>query len=179
MNCVASFCCRHCRKEGPVVPEAMEFMADGSCVLDMGGHKGVKATFQTDKDSNLTIKILALPSTYHYCLLTYTLTFCGPDGSEYVYVRPPAAPHPEFKDVVGIFSAHTDLGDAATEITADHKFRMHMHYLVPGEKNYYDIFMDGTCTYAGGIITYTPEHDTSPVLTKYIRDFVVKCDEKA
>jgi hypothetical protein len=168
-------------KEGTKAPEAMEFMADGTCILEVGGHAGVKGTFRTDADSKLTLKYGAEPKavlTYHYCLLTFMLTFCQSDGSDIYYMRPPSAPHPEFKDLVGIFLAHNDLGDAVTEITPDHRFRAHLHSLDNNEKSYYDTSMDGTCTYADGIITYIPEHDNSPEKSKYFRDFVVKCDEK-
>src|ERR1700733_5585772 len=71
-------------KEGPRVPEVMDFKADGTCIIDVDGHTDVPATFQTDKDSNLTFKILTSSVTYHYCLLTHTLSFCGKDGNEYI-----------------------------------------------------------------------------------------------
>jgi hypothetical protein len=34
--------------------------------------------------------------------------------------------------------------------------------------------MDGTYTYADGVITYYPEHSTAPQPDEYIRDFVIR-----
>ena len=71
-----------------------------------------------------------------------------------------------------------EMGSSATEITGAHKFRAHLHDLVPDDHTYYDIHIEGTYTYADGIGTYFPEHSNAPEQDKYLRDIIMKRDEK-
>jgi hypothetical protein len=48
------------------------------------------------------------------------------------------------------------------------------------DHTYHDIYMDGICSYADGIVTYTPENSKMPKEDeeyKYFRDFIVRRDK--
>jgi hypothetical protein len=96
--------------------------------------------------------------------------------------KPPNSLHTDYYDSSitrngPAFQMHNDVGDAAGEITAEHKFRGHYHDLVAEDHTYFDIYIDGKCTYADGIVTYLPEHSNLPHQDKYLRDFIVRRDK--
>lgn len=159
--------------------DAIEFRADGSCLVDSGERTGISAKYHADPDGSLRIEADTGSQTvyaYSYQLHKYTLVLSKDDKPDLYYVRLIEGSHPQFGEIVGIFYSHSDLGDSAGEITADHKFREHLHDFVPGEHRYYDINMDGKCTYTNGVVTYIPEHSNAPQQDKYLRDFIVKRD---
>jgi hypothetical protein len=139
-------------------PDAIEFRSDGSCIVDAGERTGILGKYHAYPNGSL--KIDADTGTQ----------------TEYTYNYRPEGPHPQFAEIVGIFRAHSDLGDSAGEITADHRFRDHLQDLVPEEHVYYDINIDGKCSYSNGVVTYVPEHSNAPQQDKYLRDFIVKRD---
>jgi hypothetical protein len=160
-------------------PDAIEFRVDGSCIVDSGERSGIPGKYHAYPNGSLTINAdtgTQTEYTYNYQLLKYTLVLSKDDKSSLFYVRLPEGPHPRFAEIVGVFYSHSDLGDSAGEITADHKFRDHLQNLVPEEHAYYDINMDGVCSYSNGVVTYVPEHSNAPQQDKYLRDFIVKRD---
>jgi hypothetical protein len=162
-------------------PDAIEFRPDGSCLVDSGERTGIPGKYHVSPDGHLSISTNAgshTGYTYQYQLLKHTLVLSPNENVSLIYVRLPEGLHPQFTEIVGIFQMHTDLGDSATEITADDKFRVHLRSLVPEEHTYYDISMDGKCSYAKGVVTYVPEHSDAPQQDKYLRDFIVKRDAK-
>jgi hypothetical protein len=166
---------------GSDAPDVIEFRPDGKCILEANGTSNIAGTYLADVDGTLRIKSeTASPYAYKfkYQLQNYTLILVQNDKEALFYVRPPDGPHPKFDDILGTFDMHNDLGDSAGEITAAHTFRDHLHDLVPDDHTYYDIYIDGKCTYAGGVVTYVPEHSNAPEQDKYLRDFIVKRDEK-
>src|SRR5579859_2733079 len=160
-------------------PDAIEFRSDGSCIVDAGERTGILGKYHADPNGSLKIDAntgTQTEYTYNYQLLKYTLVLSKDEKSSLFYVRLPEGPHPQFAEIVGIFHAHSDLGDSAGEITADHRFRDHLQDLVPEEHVYYDINIDGKCSYSNGVVTYVPEHSNAPQQDKYLRDFIVKRD---
>jgi len=162
-------------------PNAIEFRPDGSCLVDAGERTGIAGKYHVNRDGTLKIEAdtgTKTEYTYHYQLLKYTLVLSQDEDTTLYYVRLPDGPHPRYDEIVGIFQAHNDLGDSAGELAADYTFRSHLLNLPPGEHTYYDISMDGKCTYADGVVTYIPEHSNAPQQDKYLRDFIVKRDAK-
>ena len=166
---------------GSDAPDAIEFRPDGSCIFEADGTTNIISKFMTDGEGKLKIEAQAIfrPAyEFKYELHTYTLVLSQDGKEDLYYVRPPDAPHPRFDDILGIFGMHNDLGDSEGEITAGHTFRDHLHDLVPDDHTYYDISIYGKCTYADGVVTYFPELSNAPEQDKYLRDFIVKHDEK-
>ena len=160
-------------------PDAIEFRADGSCIVDSGERTDIPGKYRAYPNGSLKIEAdtgTQTEYTYDYKLLKYTLVLSKDQKSSLFYVRLPEEPHPQFAEIVGIFYSHSDLGDSAGEITADHKFRDHLQNLVPEEHSYYDINIDGMCSYSNGVVTYVPEHSNAPQQDKYLRDFILKRD---
>jgi len=161
--------------------DVIDFHADGTCLVDAGDHSALSGKYHTYPFNRLTIEANTGTRTkygYKYQLLNYTLVLTDADQDPLYYVRAPEGPHPQFSEIVGLFGAHTNLGDTAGEVTADHTFKVHVLSLVAEDHTYYDFTMDGKCTYADGIATYYPEHTTEPQPDKYVRDFIVKRDGK-
>lgn len=166
------------RPLGAEVLDAIEFHPDGTCLVDIDERNGVAAKYETS-DGHLRIETDGTSQkeyAYPYQLLNYTLTLQQNDGTRLIYVRMPGGPRPQFKEILGIFGMHNELGDTAGEITADYKFRDHLHDLIPDDHTYYDIHMDGTCSYSNGVVTYVPEHSDAPQQDKYLRDYIIKRD---
>jgi len=166
---------------GSVAPDAIEFRPDGSCLVDASDHIGIAGKYETTAEGHLTIeadtgewKEFNAP----YELGKYTLTLQPNNETMLIYVKMPEGSRPQFDEILGIFSAHNELGDSAGGLTADHKFLEHLHDLDPDEYTYYDIHMDGTFSYSNGIVTYLPEHSDAPQQDKYLRDFIIKRDGK-
>ena len=166
---------------GSVAPDIIDFRADGTCLVDAADRTGVAGKYEITEDDRLTIEAdVGAWKEFNapFELLKYTLTLQPSDGTTLIYVRMPDGPRPRFSEIIGTFFAHNDSSDSAAEITADHKFRAHLHDLMAEEHTYYDIQMDGTCSYSNGIVTYVPEHSDAPQQDKYLRDFIVKRDAK-
>jgi hypothetical protein len=166
---------------GSDAPDAIEFRPDGSCIFEADETTNIVSKFQADGEGKLTIEAAAIFRSaykFKYQLHKYTLVLSQDGKDDLYYVRPPDAPHPKFDDVLGIFGMQNEMGSSAGEITAAHTFRDHLHDLVPDDHTYYDLYIDGKCTYADGVVTYFPEHSNAPEQDKYIRDFIVKHDEK-
>lgn len=166
---------------GSVAPDSIEFRADGTCLVDAAGRTGVAGKYEVSEDERLTIEadVGAWKEFNAPCeLLNYTLTLEPSGETELIYVRMPDGPRPPFSEILGTFSMHNDSGDSAGEITGDHKFREHLHDLDSDEHTYYDIHIDGTCSYSNGIVTYLPENSDAPQPDKYLRDFIIKRDAK-
>lgn len=166
---------------GSVAPDVIDFRADGTCLVDAAGRSGVAGKYEVTEDDRLTIdsdvgawKEFSAP----YELLKYTLTLEPSAGTTLVYVRMPDGPHPRFNEIFGTFAIHNDSNDFAWEVTEDQKFHEHLHAFVPDDRTYYDIHMDGTCSYSNGIATYELEHSDAPQQDKYLRDFIIKRDAK-
>jgi hypothetical protein len=166
---------------GSDAPDAIEFRPDGSCIFEADETTNIVSKYQVDGEGNLTIDAAAIfRSAYKFkCQFhKYTLVLSQDGKDDLYYVRPPGVPHPKFDDVLGIFGMTNEMGSSATGITADHTFRAHLHDLVPEDHTYYDIYIDGKYTYADGVGTYMIEHSNAPEQDKYVRDFIVKRDEK-
>lgn len=164
--------------EGVDTPDAIEFSSNGACLRDVGDNRHIAAKYQIDREGRLVIVAdtsTTTTYTYQYQLLNHTLKLAGDDLTLF-YVRPPESQHPRFEEIVGTFGMHSDLGESAGQITSDHKFREHLHNFVPDDHAYYDIHMDGTCSYGDGVVTYLPEHSNAPQKDKYLRDFIIKRD---
>jgi len=162
-------------------PDAITFRPEGSCVFDDGERRGAAGKYLADAAGHIKIEADAGPRKkykYRYKLLRYTLVLSDDDGNSLYYVRPAEGPHPSFNEILGIFSAHNDLGDTKGEITEDHHFRAHLLTLNAEDHTFYEISMDGSCNYEDGVVTYLPEHSDDPQADKYVRDFIVKRDEK-
>jgi len=162
-------------------PDLIEFHPDGTCAIDAGDESGLQAKYHSYPFDRLTIEATAGDRKkygYKYQLLKYTLILTSGEEDPLYYVRAPDGPHPEFSEITGLFGAHSDLGNSAGEITADRTFKIHVLSLVAEDRTYYDITMDGKCTYVDGIVTYYPEHNTESRPDKYVRDFIVKRDTK-
>ena len=160
-------------------PDAIEFRPDGSCLVESGERTGIPGKYHTDPDGHLRIEAdtgTKTEYTYKYQVLKYTLVLSQDDNPSLFYVRLTNGSHPQFSEIVGTFHVHTDLGDSAGEITADYKFRQHLKNLVAEEHTYYDIYIDGKCSYSDGVVTYVPEHSNAPQQDKYLREFIVKRD---
>jgi hypothetical protein len=160
-------------------PDAIEFRADGTCLIGSGEGAGVAGKYHAQPDGVLKITADAgsqTEYTFNYQLLKYTLVL-SKDGKPFLYyVRLPEGSAPQFTEIVGIFHANSDQGESAGEITADHKFRDHLCDLVASDHTYFDIKIDGTCSYSEGVVTYNPLHSDAPQQDKYLRDFIVKRD---
>src|SRR5579862_7103801 len=166
---------------GSIAPDAIEFRADGTCLVDAAGHSGVAGKYEVSEDDRLTIEadVGAWKEFNAPCeLLKHTLTLEPNDDTDLIYVRMPDGPHPQFNEILGTFSLHNDSVDSVGEITAEHKFREHLHDLDSDDHTYYDIHIDGTCTYSNGIVTYLPEKSDAPQQDKYLRDFIIKRDSR-
>ena len=166
---------------GSDAPDAIEFRPDGSCIFEADGTTNIKSTYKADGDGSLKIEARAIFRSayeFNYQLHSNTMVLSQDGKEDLYYVRLTDGPHPKFDEILGIFGMHNDLGDSEGEITAGHTFRDHLHDLVPDDHTYYDISIDGKCTYADGVVTYFPEHSNAPEQDKYLRDFIVKRDEK-
>jgi hypothetical protein len=164
---------------GSVAPDAVDFRADGTCLVDAAGRAGVAGKYEVSEDDHLTIEAdVGAWKEFNapYELLNYTLTLQPSDETTLIYVRMPDGSRPQFSEILGTFALHSDLGDSAGEITADHKFREHLHDFMADDHTYYDIHMDGSCSYSNGIVTYVPEHSDAPQQDRYLRDFIIKRD---
>ena len=164
------------RPVGPWVPDDIEFHADGSCTIDNDERSGTTGRCQVHPNGQLSVASGKTPRdsfTNAYRLLNYTLQVSQTGGSDLLYVRAPRPPHPTKADILGIYWAHSALGDAGTELSADHTFRVRSVDLMP-DHTYYEIQMAGAYVYEDGVIAYFPERSNAPQKDRYIRDFVVK-----
>ena len=169
------------RAEGTKVLDAIDFQPEGKCVVASHGHTDLKGTYSMDEDGLLTIVAPeASPATYEYTFRYFptSMILTTKDGDEFNYAIPPAAPHPKESEVTGMFLVHTELGDALTELSADHTFRIHLHQYDNDEHTFVDIAMDGNWTYSDGIVEYRPKNQVSPLKFEYVRDFMTKRDDK-
>jgi len=161
-------------------PDAIDFHPDGSCFVDIGDHSNIGGKYETDDAGNLTLDPAGNPeSKYHFQRLKCSLILAKDGESPLYYGLLPTQPSPvAFSDVIGTYLARDKYGDSNTEITPDHKFQIHAHQLDLDGHVYYDLLMDGTCSYADGVITYTIAHSVGPEQDQYLRDLVVKHDDK-
>jgi hypothetical protein len=162
-------------------PDAIEFRPGGSCLIDSGERTGILGKYRASANGRLKIAAesgMWKDYTCKYELHKITLVLDPDEETSLIYVRLPEGPHPEFTEILGTFFAHTDLGDSAGEITADHKFRDHLRYVDHERHTYEEAEIDGKCTYADGVVTYLPEKSDAPQQEKYMRDFIVKRDAK-
>jgi len=169
------------RQEGVKVLDAIDFQPNGVCLVAANGHTDLKGTYSLDDDGLLTIVAPeASPSTYQYTFRYFpnSMVLTTKDGDEFNYAVPPAGPHPKENEIIGIFLAHTELGDALTEIDADHTFRIHLHQYDNDEHTFVDVAMDGAWTYRDGIVDYHPKNQASTIKLEYLRDFLTKRDDK-
>jgi hypothetical protein len=160
--------------------DGIEFLATGICRVDQDDRAKLAATYHTTEDGRIFIESKETKKPvyeYRYESLKQTIIFSAAENVALIYAHPSDEPHPKFAELVGIFLMHSDAGDSATEITADSHFRAHLHDLVPENHTYFDIVMDGRCTYSDGVVTYLIEHSNAPQRDKYIRDFILKRDD--
>jgi hypothetical protein len=160
--------------------DSIDFQHDGNCIVDSGERTGIPGKFHFYSGGGLSIEVetgIHAKYTYNYQMLKYTLLLSKDTNPTLYYVRMPEGAHPQFAEITGIFHAHNDLGDSSGEITTNYKFRDHLHNLVPDEHVYYDVNIDGICSYSNGVVTYLPEHSNAPQQDKYLRDFIVRRDE--
>lgn len=169
------------RQEGAKVLDGIDFQPNGVCVADANGHAGLKGSYALDDDGLLTLTIPeATPGTYQYTFRYFptSMVLTDKEGNEIYYAVPPAAPHPKEAEVIGMFFSHTELGDAVTDLAADHTFRIHIHQYDNDEHTFVDIAMDGAWTYKDGVVEYRPKNQASPIKLEYVRDFMIKRDDK-
>jgi hypothetical protein len=162
------------------VPDGIELRSDGKCLVDFDQWLAMVAVCTASPQGALHVYTgmphqIALDGTYR--LGKYTLTVARPGEGDLIYVRTPAGPHPPEADIQGIFLAHSELGDAATELGPHHTYRVHLIDLTP-DHTFYDIHLSGHYGYADGVITYAIEHSTgAPQGEKYARDVALKRDK--
>ena len=72
---------------------------------------------------------------------------------------------------------HSETGAAVQELRPDHTFEMRITDLVPEQRTYFDVRLDGTFSYSAGVITYRLTRANLPRRDDYIRDFVAKRDK--
>jgi hypothetical protein len=163
------------------VPDAIDLRADGRCFVDFDRWRAMIAVCTATSRGALRVYTgmphqVSLDGTYRLGKYTLTVTARAAAG-DLLYVRAPAEPHPAEAEIQGIFLAHSELGDAATEARPDHSFRFHTTAFLP-DRRYYDIQTSGHYEYAGGVTTYYVEHSTgAPQVAKYGRDIVLKRDK--
>src|SRR5690348_17304033 len=82
---------------GSVAPDAIEFRADGTCLVDAAGRTGVAGKYEVSEDDRLTIEAdVGAWKEFNspFELLKYTLTLEPSDDTTLVYVRMPDGPRP-------------------------------------------------------------------------------------
>ena len=177
---------------GIKIPDRIAFQGGGACVVELEGKAGLAGKYQADSLGNLTIDASngEEPEKFQYARKQVSMILTDKDAGDFYYARLPAEqPHVEFKDVTGIFSFQNEVGASVAEITPDHRFRILLReYLEPrnlasqpNDRTYVDIKMDGTCSYADGVITYGIEHTDAaqPALPdQSLVDVVTKRDAK-
>jgi hypothetical protein len=187
--------------KGVEAADRIAFHPDGSCVLDLDGRKGLTGSYNADADGNLSLVAdggkTAL--SYHFKRGKVGLVLSH-DGDDDLYygLLPDYPPRLQFSDLVGSFSCDDENGDSVTTITPDHKFSVHLRQLTTvaaapsgivstiaswfnggANKVYYDIAIDGTCSYADGVTTYIVEHYAgSQPPDQSLSDVVIKRDDK-
>jgi hypothetical protein len=161
-------------------PDLLDFHPDGSCVVDLGVHTGIAGKYQTDDTGNLTLQPAGNPEfKYHFQRLKTSIILTPDSGSPLYYGLKPDQPTPvAFTDAIGTYLARDQYGDSVTQITPDHKFLIHGHQFDNDGHVYYDIRLDGTCSFADGVITYNIAHSVSTQQDQYVRDLLVKHDDK-
>jgi hypothetical protein len=179
--------------KGVEAPDRIAFHPDGSCAVDMDGQNGVAGKYHTDADGNLTIERGGgNPNlTYHFNREKITLILSNENQDDFYYgLLPDHPPHIGFSDLVGIVSCHNEAGDSVAEITPDHRFHDRLHELscapgsaawlaaAPQDRVCYDLDLDGTCSYSGGVISYVVEHCRGSTQDQSLADVVIKHDDK-
>jgi hypothetical protein len=162
------------------VPDGIELRADGKCLVDFDRWLAMIAVCTASPRGVLHVYTgmphqIALDGTYR--LGKHTLTVSRAGSADLLYVRAPAGPHPPEADIQGTFFAHSELGDAATEVGPGHTFQVHLIDLEP-DHLYYDVHAGGHYDYTAGVIAYHVEHSSgAPQAEWYARDFVLKRDK--
>lgn len=185
--------------KGIEAPDLIGFHSDGTCLLNLDGSNGLTGNYFAGTDGSLKINPTptapSLSYTYEQGKVSMKITTENQEDLYYCQL-PAQAPRVTFNDVLGIYSYGDENGDSAGEITADHRFREHIHEFSvegpsglgaiiasffkgnSGERHvYYDVTMDGTCSLDNGVITYTVQHITgSPQQDQSFADILVKID---
>ena len=175
--------------------ERIAFSKDGHCVMDIDGRTAVTGTYDARADNTMAIYPAdgAGELDYQFAQGKMTLTLSKANQDDLFYgLLPDQPPDITFKDVVGIVTCHNDAGDSTCNITPDHHFDARirelsapseggifsvLHDIVTGVKRTYtDITVDGTCSYADGVIHYTVQHTKSPEPDESLNDIVIKVD---
>jgi len=159
--------------------DGIDFHADKTCTVEYDGSTGLPGSYEVNKNGSLTILVAGGEEfTYLFRRLKVTMLLSqhGQDDLYYGLLPDPPAKL-EFKDVLGAYYLRDTGGEETTEITADHKYRMRGRYFLQ-DGTYSDVAVDGTCSYANGVITYVPVHSNQDQTYLAMRDLVVKHDEK-
>lgn len=160
--------------------DAIEFHPDGSCKVDYTGRAGIAASYKFGNDEKMTITLDDGSKAFTYGVKRgkISLKLSNDDADRYYALLPDSPAPVTFNDVLGIYATHNSLGDYATQITADHHFHVHLRDFNPQNHTYFDVFTDGTCTFANGIVTYLPEHPFGTQAVDFIKDALARRDAR-
>jgi len=158
--------------------DRIEFHPDGTCKVDYNGSLGVAATYQFGHNGKMTITLDGGQSfTYGMKKQRVSMLLSQDNQQDLYYALLPAVPPAvTFNDLVGIYDTHNSAGNYATEITADHHFFDHIRYLDPQAHTYFDVYTDGACSFANGIVTYLPDRPLGSQTDIFIKDALAKHD---
>jgi hypothetical protein len=158
-------------------PEVIELRPNDQCVLDFRGRPGVAGHCHANSYGDLTIET-GSPSAavfeYRVQLGDWTIRVGIPNAQGLVYARVPDPPFLPEAELLGTLSLHNETGYSVQTMFPDHAFQMRVLDLVPDDRRYFPLYVDGTFSYAAGVITYRIAHANLPRADDYIRDFVVK-----
>jgi hypothetical protein len=178
---------------GIKIPDRVAFQGGGACVVELEGKAGLAGKYQADAAGNLTIDAGngEEPEKFQYARKQVSMILTDKDAGDFYYARLPAEkPHVEFKDLTGIFWCQNEMGESVTEITPVHRFRVLLrelsapqNILTPlltqaKDRTYTDVTLEGTCSYADGVTTYTVEHTDAAQPDQSTADVVIKRDAK-
>jgi hypothetical protein len=160
--------------------DGIEFHPDGTCKVDYDGNAGVAATYKFGDDGKMTITLGDGSKAFTYGVKWQKISLkLSNDAADFYYALQPDGPSRlTFKDVTGIYDTHNSQGDYATEITADHHYRVHIRDFDPQGRTYFDVYTDGTCSFANGIVTYLPARSLGSQMDVFIKDILAKRDAK-
>jgi hypothetical protein len=160
--------------------DGIDFHPDKTCTVDYDGSNGLAGTYVAGKDGRLSILLDGgLERSYELKRGRMSLVLSGPGQDDLFYALLPNPPVKlAFKDVLGAYYSRNSMGDCATEVTADHRFRLHVHNFL-SNGTYSNVNVEGSCTYANGVITYLQERVTGVEQDDlFVKDVVVKHDAR-
>jgi len=159
------------------------FKNDWTCLIDPGDGRSVPGKYQlTGAGDSATMTIdpssAMPPATYGIWRLDHSFWLTPASGGEPIgySLLPPHPPNLNFDQIVGTFFCRERAGYNAFQITPDHKFHSRAIALDSDAHTAQEIDVDGTVTYANGIITYFNKHSTPSVAGKFNRDVIIRRD---